>query len=269
MKIPLIKSYFLSILGSSLIFGSVFSQTDIEEYQTSGPLQLMFQDEHDQEKLTPSQSLNRKAVSAMGKQDWKVAFGFLMEAMKADPSSPETFINFGVAHFMREEYPSSEKALLKSLEVDPNSAKANYHYSQVMVIKGDATLAMEAANQAVVLSEEGEWKYLEWLGELKIGESSYQEAADTYTKALGVLQEKVDTVHEAIKREESRQEVAEQYTDIEIISDGTTSREVEVQKFRYEYKDAPEEWHQMEERLKGHMADIQKRKEDALNKAGA
>ena len=69
MKTNLLESSSLSIAGLLLVTGSLFSQTNIEEHFTSGPLQLMFQDEHDQEKLTPCQALNRKAISAMGEQE--------------------------------------------------------------------------------------------------------------------------------------------------------------------------------------------------------
>ena len=75
MKYPLIYSVFLPIVSTLLTFGTAFSDTKIEEYDSSGPLQLMFQDHHNQKKLTPSQTLNRKAVAAMGKQSlassWK------------------------------------------------------------------------------------------------------------------------------------------------------------------------------------------------------
>jgi tetratricopeptide (TPR) repeat protein len=258
-----------------LLFGSfvtlasangLFSQASIrEESPYSMPLNRMFDEQHAAVEESEVQKLNRKALEAMGKQDWKTASTHLMSAMKADGTDPNTYINFGVFHFMREEYPSSEKALLKALEVDPGNAKANYHYSQVLVIKGEKEQAMNAAKHAVELSEENEWKYLEWLGELEAGAMAYREAVDSYGKALRLLQGKVDRVASAIKAEESRQEVADSYTDVEIVTDqGGVAREVEVQKFRYEYKEAPEAWHQLKASLESRMQDIRQRQAEAL-----
>ncbi|MCZ6671392.1 MAG: hypothetical protein O7C75_00490 [Verrucomicrobia bacterium] len=268
MKTNLIKSALLIVANLSLTAGFAYSQTNIEEYHTSGPLQLMFQHLHDQKKLTPCEALNRKAILAMGKQDWKQVFAFLMEAMNEDPTSSETFINYGVAHFMREEYPSSEKALLRALELDPENAKANYHYSQVMVLKGDRELAINAATQAAREGEEVDWKHIAWLGDLKIDKEAYQEAVDTYDRALVVLNGKLESVDKAIKLEESKQEIVEQYTDIEIVREqGGEVREVEVQKFRYAYKDAPEEWHELKAKLEGQLSNLQSRRDDALKQA--
>ena len=265
MKFCSSKTTFLCTCSILLTTLEVFSQATFDEYKITGPMQLLFKDLHEQENLTPSQKLNRKAVESMGKQDWKNTFGFLMEAMKADPNSAETYINFGVAHFMREEYPSSEKALLKALEVDAKNAKALYHYSRVMVLKGERELALEAATKAVTESQETEWKYLQWIGELKIEESAYQAAADSFSKALEILREKVALVDNAIKNEESKQEVAETYTDVEIVtSQSGAAREVQVQKYRYDYKEAPEEWHQFKASLESQIADLQQQKEEAL-----
>ena len=261
---PLILIVGLSLISSPQAFATSVGESS----PITTPLQRMFEDKFNQKEETPLERLNRKALEAMSTQDWKKAFGHLMEAMKMDPNDSSTYVNFGIFHFMREEYPSSEKALLKALEVNPDDAAAHYQYSKVMVLKGDADLAMSAAKSAVEKSDPLNWKYVSWLGDMQIDRAEFSRAADCYDQALKILQEKLQTVHESIIREQSKDIIVEQWTDTEIVTEfGGNTREVEVQRYRTEKAEAPDEWIALEENLKKQIADITSRKDSALKQS--
>ena len=196
---------------------------------------------------TPCERFNRQAVEAMSKRDWKSASSNLMSAMKEDSQDPATYINFGVFHFMREEYPSSEKALLKALEIDPENAEALFNYSRVMVLKGEKESALQSAIEAAEKADPQEWKYYSWLGNMRGNRAEFTQAVESFSTAIILLEENLETINQAINREESKQEIVERSGII------TTDHKV-----------APAEWYSMKEYLEKSLADLQKRKEDAF-----
>jgi len=267
MKSPF-QTILLAIAIITIAANYLRAQADIKEDSTyASPLNRMFDDQYNIREETPSQKLNRKALQAIGEKEWKEAFTSLMAAIKEDPNDVVTFINFGIFHFAREEYPSSEKALLKALQIDSNNAKAHYHYSKVMFLKGEKELAFQSAQLAIDNATPTDWKYAVWLGDLNERESNFGEAAAKFSEALVLLEEKLKFVSDAIKSEEKKQEIIETYTEVEIISDKNGIREVEVDKFRTDYKEAPEEWHQVKANYEKQIDSLTQRREQVLNKA--
>ncbi len=211
----------------------------------------------DKKEEKPVERMNRRALEAMQASDWEKAFKHLMEGIKEDPTYVDTYNNFGLAHSMRKEYPSAEKAYLKALEIDPKNAKAAYHYSRILLIKGDETLAYQMAVDAAENSDPKEWKYYSWLGTLQSQQEKFAEATSTFTSALEHLTKRIDTVSKAISNEELKDEIVEQWTDTEIVTEfGGASREVEVQRFRTERKNAPDEWHALKASLEKQRVEL-------------
>ena len=138
-----------------------------------------------------------------------------------------------------------------------------------MFLKGEKDLAFQSAQLAIDNATPPDWKYVVWLGDLNERDSKFAEAAAKFSVALVLLEEKLKFVSDGIKSEENELEVIETYTEVEIISDKNGIREVEVDKFRTDYKEAPEEWHQMKANYEKRIASLTKRKEWALKKAGS
>lgn len=259
---------FLSCLA--LVLGNALNgQTDVTNKSPFAPdIHRMFDEQYAAKEEKPVDRENRKALEAIGKQEWKTAFNHLMSAMKEDPDDVNTYINFGIFHFARKEYPSSEKALLKALEVDPENAKTNYHYSRVMTLKGEKDLALQAAKKAAE-REEPEWMHLNWLSDLYERDNQFQDASGCLTQALIILRGKLELVNDSIQKVESQEEVVETYEDIEVISDSNGVREEVVQKFNTAYKEAPEEWHKMKATYEAQIAELEARQKELLEKAAS
>ena len=266
MKSPLILSLVLAALSST-----VYSQSEVgNASDLASPLGVMLEGQHNAVDETSVQKLNRKALEAISKQEWKEALTHLMAAMKEDPNDGPTYVNFGKFYFAREEYPSAEKALLKALEVAPENAAAHYQYSRVQFLKGEKVIALESAKTAIEKAEAPEWKYQNWLASLHAQRSEFSEAATIYAEAVTLLEERIESINQAITREELKEEVVEQWTETEIVTEfGGNAREVEVQRFRTEKKEAPEEWHQLKANLEKQLVDLQAKHQSAQSKAGA
>ena len=263
------KLILLILYFSLILFEAAFADTSVKDDAFLSPINRMFDDQHNSKNETTLQRLNRQAMEAAIKQDWKNAFGNLMDAMKEDPADSETYINFGIVHFMRKEYPSSEKALLKALEVDPTNSKANYHYSKVLVLKGEPENAVKAATQAVENSDPKDSKFCIWLGDLHANDTKYSEAAVCYNEALQLLKEKLELVSKGIEIEESKVVVVDTYIESQVVGEGLSNRVVEVEKFRTEQKEAPEEWHQFKASLEAQIEELESRKKETLKLANS
>ena len=181
-----------------------------------------------EESLTPAQKLNRDALEAMGSKEWKKTFTLLSAALKEDPAEVQTYLNFGVAHYIRKEYPSCEHALLKAMEVDPTNAKAHYLYSKVIIFKGERDLAVSSAKKAFELSDETEWTYMDWLAGLYKKEERYTDAVDCYSIALDILETDLDVLKKAILQQESRDIITDTWTETEYVTiNGRTTQQIE------------------------------------------
>lgn len=243
-----------SLIAYGVFIGSclnTIAQTDISSSTAPNRhVEQMLFSNFDKKEEKPVERMNRRAVEAMQASDWEKAFKHLMEGIKEDPTHVDTYNNFGLAHSMRKEYPSAEKAYLKALEINPKNAKAAYHYSKILVIKGDEALAYQMAIDAAENSDPKEWKYYSWLGTLQTQQENFAKAASSFSAALEYLTDHIDKVSKAISNEEFKEEIVEQLTDTEIVTEfGGTTREVEVQRFRTERKDAPDEWHTLKANL--------------------
>ena len=249
----------------------LLSQSDVgNASDLASPLGAMLEGQHEAAQETPVQKLNRKALQSISQQAWKEALTHLMAAMKEDPSDVATYINFGKFYFAREEYPSAEKALLKALEVGPENAQAHYQYSRVQFLKGEKDIALQSAKTAIENTEEPDWKYQSWLGDLQVDRSDFNTAAASYSEACELLKERIEGIDKAIMLEEQKEEVVEQWTETEIVTEfGGNSREVEVTRYRTEKKEAPEAWHKLRASLANQLSGLQAKQQEAQSKAGA
>ena len=249
---PLKTSTYFIVAAALIAYSSgAIVQTDISSSTNPNRAaeQMLFSN-YDKPEEKPVERMNRRAVEAIQAADWEKAFKHLMEGIKEDPTYVETYNNFGMAHSVRKEYPSAEKAYQKALEVDPQNAKAAYNYSKILIIKGDQTLAYKMATDAAANSDPKEWKYYSWLATLQSQKSEFVKAVESYASAIEFLNQRLDTVTKAISNEEFKEEVVEQWTDTEIVTEfGGVTREVEVQRFRTERKNAPDAWHELKASL--------------------
>lgn len=265
------NSSFKAIAIPLLIFANlVYSQSDVgNASDLASPLGAMLEGQHNAIQESPVQKLNRKALAAISQQEWKEALTHLMAAMKEDPNDVSTYINFGKFYFAREEYPSAEKALLKALEVDPENAQAHYQYSRVQFLKGEKDIALKSAKKAIEKAAEPDWKFQNWLANLYSEQSEFIDATIHYGEAVTLLKGRIENISKAITLEEMKEEVVEEWTETEIVAEfGGNAREVEVQRFRTEKKEAPEEWHQLKASLERQLEDLQTKQKAAQSKAG-
>ena len=263
--------YTLSALALLLSASPLFPQADVgNTSDLASPLGMMLEKQHEAVAETPAQKLNLKALEAISKQDWKEAMSQLLAAMKEDPNEVSTYINFSRFYFAREEYPSAEKALLKALEVAPDNPQAHYQYSRVQFLKGKKDIALQSAKTAISNAEEPDWKHQSWLGDLYVERTEYSNAATAYGQAGELLQARIDNIAKAISLEEQKEEIVEEWTETEIVTEfGGGSREVEVPRFRTEKKEAPDEWHQLQASLEKQLAQIRAKQTEAESRAGA
>ena len=259
-----------NLLVLALSSTSLFSQADVGgNSDLASPLGVMLEGQHTANNETPVQKLNRKAIQAIAQKEWKEAITFLMSAMKEDPNEVSTYINFGKFYFAREEYPSAEKALLKALEISPKNAQAHYQYSRVQYLKGEKGIALESAKTAIENTQEPDWKFQSWLADLHTNRSEFDQAATYYEEAISLLKVRIEGIAHAIEQEEMKEEVVEQWTETEIITEfGGNSREVEVQRYRTEKKDAPDDWYKLKANLEQQNKELHFKQKEARSKAG-
>ena len=136
----IIKSILVFASGTILVSG--FSQEASRSTLDLG-MEAFFPDRANAE-MSPVEKLNRDARLAVFRKDWKEAADFLRKALREEPENIETYLGYANFHFARKEYPSSEKALLKAIELSPGNPQAHFEYSRILTIKGDMDGAMKA-----------------------------------------------------------------------------------------------------------------------------
>lgn len=210
------------------------------------------------DELGEVEKLNREALAAIDRKDWETAAGYLREAMAADPEKVDTYLSYVAFHKARKEYPSSEKAVLKAIEVDPGNARAHYEYSQILTIKGDLGQAMAEAEKATSLSGEGDW--ITWAWKAKLLEQDGQK-----TRELSALETAVEELRTAIKllqgriyRYESQGEITHLIEESDIVNTiGGGFQEVDVAYYETRPSEAPEEWRLNLDRLEKKLVSLE------------
>ena len=264
----------MRVLGLvAIIVGLVSNYADTSAgkiYHSSGPLgEIMINLHDDKVELTKYQKLNRSALEQLAILEYRKAFSLLKQALELEPDSPEAYINYGLAHYQRKEFPASERAIKRALELDPENERAWYWHSRVMLIKGEMLEARESAARAVDYNAGEDWKYLDWQAILLFDHGHYQKATEASSLALKQVRAAYATVDRAIRLEERREEVKAIEQDTEIVREfGGVSREVPVTRLQTEYKDAPDEWLSIRGQLETHMSNVAFRHAMSLLKLG-
>lgn len=261
----------LGLVGLAVGLVSGYGDTSAGKIDhSSGPLgEMMINLHEDAVELTKYQKLNRSALEQLAILEYRKAFAFLKEALELEPESPEAYINYGLAHYQRKEFPASERAITKALELDPDNERAWYWHSRVMLIKGEMSEARESAARAVDYNAGEDWKYLDWQAILLFDHGHYEKAIEVSALALKQVRVAHATVDQAIRVEERQEEVKEIEQDTEIVRErGGIAREVPVTRLRTEYKEAPIEWHRLRDQLESHMSNVAFRHAMSLLKMG-
>jgi len=257
-----------SLIAANLsVFGHLLSaQAELNDARILHPVEnIIGQDVNPESAPTAYEILNQQAVDAIMASRWSEAFKILNQAIALDPAQSEAYLNYGRAHFIRNEYPSAELALLKAQEADPSNAAAWYEYAKLMVIKNEPVLAFESANKAVVLTDSRAWKYLVLLGELSAHRGDRSGAELAFDNAIEVLKARYAGIDRAIDVEESKSEITGITHDIELVGDiGGGMTEVPVTHIETERKLAPKSWTELRARLASKIDEVEARKEEVL-----
>jgi tetratricopeptide (TPR) repeat protein len=242
------------------------SQTEFNDATAHHPAERVFNEKMNQPaEPTDYEILVQQAVGAILASHWAEAFKTLNQAIALDPGRPEAYLNYGRAHFIRNEYAYAERAFLKAQEVDPDFAAAWFEYAKLMVLKGEAVIAFESANKAVVLSEYREWKYLVLLAELSARRGDRLGTELAFDQAIEILQQRRDRMDRAITDEEMKTDIREIFHDVELVGNiGGGMTEVPVTRIETEGRIAPDSWLAMRNRLKDKISELETRKAETL-----
>lgn len=247
-----VKRFVSFSLAGVWLFVNAIGQSSLDRVEhVGGPLgEIMRKNLDGKAELSRYDRLNRSALEAIAIREYKEAFQRLREALAIDPQAPDAYINFGVAHYERGEYPSSEKAISEALKRDPENARAWYWHSKIMLLKGEIQDAHEAASRSVAFSNAEDWKYLDWQAILAFDQGNFEKAREVSGLALERIELALRAVETGIRDEESKMEVAALEQDTEIVRDiGGGMKEVPVTRIRTEYKFAPDKWYRLQEQL--------------------
>ncbi|MBK1879178.1 tetratricopeptide repeat protein [Pelagicoccus mobilis] len=212
---------------------------------------------HDREEMSKYERLCRSAEKAVESGDHAKAFRILNEARQLEPRSVDAYLIYTRLHLAREEYSSAEKAAKFAIEVAPMSAIAWYQHSRVQYLKGEFGIAQEAAQNATKYMTKPSWEFYHWLGAILQDGGKLAAAELRYSQAQEMLESDLKNLGTGIRIEESKQIVTGMDRDTELVTlSGGEVVEREVIRLEKEYKEAPEQWHQMESRLSERLSDV-------------
>ncbi|MDQ8197984.1 hypothetical protein QEH56_07485 [Pelagicoccus enzymogenes] len=224
---------------------------------------------HDEEELTKYQRVLGQARKAIAQGEHRKAFGLLDEARKIEPHSAAAYIVYAKLHLAREEYASAERAAQHAVQVAPENAGAWFQQSKIQALKGETDLAVRAAREAVKYSVDPRWDYQKWLGELLLQSGKAEEAERRLAAAAASLSNALETLETGINLEESKREVVGIHEETELVTSiGGSVTERPVTRLEKQYKDAPEEWYQMQRLFTEQMGEVCFSRFDALLSLG-
>jgi len=216
-----VKRFVSFSLAGVWLFVNALGQSSLDRVEhVGGPLgEIMRKNLDGKAELSRYDRLNRSALEAIAIREYKEAFQRLREALAIDPQAPDAYINFGVAHYERGEYPSSEKAISEALKRDAENARAWYWHSKILLLEGEIQDAHEAASRSVAFSNAEDWKYLDWQAILAFDQGNFEKAREVSGLALERIELALGAVESGIRDEESKMEVAALEQDTEIVRD--------------------------------------------------